>query len=135
MDEKQIHFAANEETRKNGTEPRDGWGGSPGKPEHADRYHDTSNNHRRHTAFGDEGTIGGMAVVAEVNLVVDYDADGSSKDATDNGEKREIFQTGRPSAILPKRNWISLIKQKEHTIDKGLIQGQKGKDRLGGEKP
>ena len=94
-----------------------------------------ANNHWGQTTLGDERSIKSVAVVPEVNLVVDDNADGSGEDAADNGQQGKIFESRRPSAVFSKGDRIRLVKEEEHTINKRQIQGQKSQDGLSSEKP
>lgn len=74
-------------------------------------------------------------MVPEVYLVVNYNAQSSNKNASDYPKKRQRVDTGIPTTDLSEVIGISLVEEKKNTVEKGLIQGQKGEDRLSREEP
>lgn len=74
-------------------------------------------------------------MVPEVYLVVNYNPQSANKNAGDYPKKRQGVDTGIPTTDLSEVIGISLIEEKKNTVEKGLIQSQKGEDRLSREEP
>lgn len=74
-------------------------------------------------------------MVSEVDLVVNYNPQCANKNASNYSKKRQSVDTGIPTTDLSEVIGISLVEEKKNTVEKGLIQGQKGEDRLSREEP
>lgn len=74
-------------------------------------------------------------MVSEVNLVINYNPQSANKNTSDYPKERQSVDTGIPTTDLSEIIGISLVEEKKNTIEKGLIQCQKGEDRLSREEP
>lgn len=74
-------------------------------------------------------------MVSEIDQVINYNPQSANKNASDYPKERQSVDTGIPTTDFSEVIWISLVEEKKNTVEKGLIQGQKGEDRLSREQP
>ena len=74
-------------------------------------------------------------MVSEVGLVVDNNPKSAYKNSSDYPKKRQSIDTSVPTTDLSEVIGISLVEEINNTVEKRLIQGQKGEDRLSREEP
>lgn len=74
-------------------------------------------------------------MVSEVGLVINYNPQSANENTSDYPKKRQSVDTGIPTTDLSEVIGISLIEEEKNSVEKRVINGQKGQDRLSSEEP